>query len=510
MNHKQYIVAPFGDFASRAIRASLVRFLIGFVLVSLVLPTLGQGVVSGAANGAAENIADLAETKKWKRVEQLIESGASVNRPQPDRMTALHWAAFHGNEKIVDRLIAAGAKVGAVTEYQVSPLSLACQCNHTKAAKVLIAAKADVESKRLGGERPLMYAARAGNFEIAKALIDAGAQVDATESRGQTALMWAAAEGNVDVMKALVKAGADPVKRVGSGFNAWFFAAREGQTAAIEYLLSEGVEIDVAMDPSWNGSRQPRKGMTALMLAVESGHFELAIELIEKGAQVNDTRSGFSPLHVISWVRKTERGESPAGDPPPRGSGSINSLEFVRKIVELGAKVNLQLEKTKSRAKTKLSYQQATPFLMASARADVPLMKLLLELGADPKLKNADQCTALMAAAGVGVVAVGEEPGTVEEVSSAIELLIEKGLDVNAKDKNGETAMHGSAYRSYPEIAKLLWAHGADPKVWNQKNRHGWTPHRIAAGYRPGSFKPSPEMIAALDLALTKYPSRKE
>jgi ankyrin repeat protein len=125
-------------------------------------------------------------------------------------------------------------------------------------------------------------------------------------------------------------------------------------------------------------------------------------------------------------------------------------------------------------------------------------MKLLVELGADPLLPNSDGATPLMAAAGLGTLAPGEEAGTEEEVHDAVELALKLGNDINATDKNGETAMHGAAYKSAPKIVQLLADRGAKPEIWNRKNKWGWTPLDIAEGYRPGNFRPSAETVAAL------------
>jgi uncharacterized protein len=73
-----------------------------------------------------------------------------------------------------------------------------------------------------------------------------------------------------------------------------------------------------------------------------------------------------------------------------------------------------------------------------------------------------------------------------------------EGQIMDIVDKNGETAMHGAAYKSLPKVVELLADKGAKIEVWNQQNKYGWTPLSIASGYRVGNFKPSAETIAAL------------
>jgi ankyrin repeat protein len=234
-----------------------------------------------------------------------------------------------------------------------------------------------------------------------------------------------------------------------------------------------------------------------LLLAVENGHFELAVALLEAGADPNDQRSGFTALHAMTWVRKPNRGDGDDGAPPPIGSGKLDSLGFVEAIVKHGADVNARLKRGAS-GRGVLSRVGASPFLLAAATADVPLMKALVKLGADPLLTNATRSTPLMAAAGLGCLAPGEEAGTEDEALEAVALAIAMGGDVNAVDDNGETAMHGAAYKNFPRVVQLLADRGAKAEIWNRKNKYGWTPLSIAEGHRVGNFKPSPETLAVL------------
>jgi ankyrin repeat protein len=177
----------------------------------------------------------------------------------------------------------------------------------------------------------------------------------------------------------------------------------------------------------------------------------------------------------------------------------MSSLEFTRKLVGHGAAVNARLTSGKG-GPGLYNKRGATPFLMAAATADTTFMRLLVELGADSSLGNVDNCLPLMVASGIGVgsAAANETAGTEPEVLEAIQYLLSRGADVNAVDMNGETAMHGAAYKNLPNVVQFLADHGAKIEVWNRKNKYGWTPLQIAEGYRPGNFKPSAETIAAL------------
>ena len=80
----------------------------------------------------------------------------------------------------------------------------------------------------------------------------------------------------------------------------------------------------------------------------------------------------------------------------------------------------------------------------------------------------------------------------------ALQVALDLGADVNAVDRNGETAMHAAAYKNLPNVVKFLAAHGAKIDRWNRPDAFGWTPLAIAVGYRFGNFKPPPETEAAV------------
>jgi len=446
---------------------------------------------------ARAELADAVQQRDRAAIDRLLGANVDVNSPQVDGMTALHWAVYHDDLATAGRLLQAGADAGAQNRYGVAPLSLACTNGNTDIVSSLLAAGADPNTTLRGGETALMTAARTGRLGPVQLLIDRRAHVNAREVHGQTALMWAAAEGHVAVVQALVEAGADFVTPLKSGFTPYFFAVREGKQDVVRTLLKAGVDVNSVMLPTRTTGKRPQRGTSGLTLAVENGHFDLALLLLQRGADPNDQRSGFSPLHILTWVRKPNRGDGLDGDPPPRGSGRLTSLQMVRALIDHGADVNLRLKRGKS-GRGRLNRKGATPFLLGCKTADIALLQLLLELGADPRLGNVDRCTPLMAAAGIGTLAPGEEAGTETEAAQVVRLLLKLGADVNTVDKNGETAMHGAAYKSLPSVVRILAENGAKIDVWNQPNRYGWTPLRIAEGHRPGNFKPSFETIDAL------------
>lgn len=463
-----------------------------------LLPLAIVLTLGATAPAADAPLADVAERADWPRVRALLKDKADPNAAQPDGMTALHWAAYHDASDAAKLLLAGGANAKAENRYGVTPLSLACTNGNADLVRALLKAGADPDTALRGGETVLMTAARTGRAEAVKALLDAGTKVDAKDRKGQTAILWAAAEGYAGVVELLVKAGADPRQRLDSGFTPLLFAAREGRAEVVRALLKAGVDPnEVIQTKKPVGGYGARNGTSALTLAVENAHFELALELVAAGADPNDQRSGFTPLHTLTWVRKPNRGDDPDGQPPPTGSGKVTSLEFARKLAARGADVNRTVEKGTS-GRGKLSTTGATPLLLAAKTADLPYLKLLVELGADPLRPNKDGCTPLMAAAGIGCLAPDEEAGTEPEAIAAVEYLLSLGGDVNAVDKNGETAMHGAAYKSLPKVVELLAAKGAKVDVWNRKDRYGWTPLLISEGFRPGNFKPSAETVAAI------------
>jgi ankyrin repeat protein len=464
---------------------------------------LAAALAAGGGHALASDLRLVQAARQCDRasIRALLAAGANVNAAEPDGATALHWAAYEDDVETARLLIRGGADVKAANRYGMTPLSLACTNGNGPMVELLLEAGADPNTTLPGGETALMTAARTGSLAAVKALLARGADPHRKEPKfGQTALMWAAAEGHAGTVRALIAAGADFRVRTPLGFTAFLFAVREGRIEVARALLEAGADVNETVQPKPGPGikgtlgRGPRPGTSALVLAVTNAHYELASALLDAGADPNAAAAGFTALHAITHTRKPGGGDN---DPPPLGSGSMSSIELVRKLAAKGADLNARMTRKINFGLTSLNTLGATPFLLAAKTADAELMRVLAELGADPKIPNADQANAVIVAAGLGTRSPGEDAGTEEEVIEALQVALDLGLDINAVDANGETAMHGAAYKNLPGAVEFLARKGAKIEIWNRKNKQGWTPLRIAEGYRFGNFKPSQVTIDA-------------
>ena len=415
---------------------------------------------------------DAAKESDTAAVRSLLRQGADVDSAEPDGTTALHWAASRNDAEMVDLLVESGANVRATNRYGVTPLLLACNTGGVTVVERLLEGGADPNSALPEGETALMTAARAGKVDVVNLLATHGADVNAREDwHGQTALMWAAAEDHPTVMEALVDLGADVHARSDGGFTAVLFAARDGRIAATRALLGLGANVNDVLEPSReiiDGQRPNRPfsmaaaaGASALVLAVRNANYELAAYLLDQGADPNAAEQGWTALHQLQYTRRHTRSR---GLPPPELTGDLDSLGMASALLAHGADPNARQTKEISDGQRNiLNRLGATPFLLAAKHADAPMMELLATTGADPLLTTDEHTNALMAAAGVGIFALGESVGTNVEALEAVRMAYALGdYDVNATDDNGWTALHGAAVRGANNIVKLLVDKGAD------------------------------------------------
>ncbi len=451
---------------------------------------LAAGIVVAAAAASAQPprvpLIEAVKTGDAAAVRTLLDRGADVDAAEPDGTTALHWAVHNEDLDVAARLVEAGAEVDATTRYGVAPLALAATNGSPETLRMLLEAGADANRASGEGETPLMTVARTGVVPAVAVLLEHGAEVDAVEGwRGQTALMWTASQDNPGAAATLIAAGADLHARSAGGFTPLLFAAREGSLRALDGLLAAGADPDDTLP----------NGTSALGMAVYNAQYEIAARLLAAGADPDARGQGWTALHQVVWTRRPNLGRNP---PFPVPLGRLDGLDMVRILIAHGADPNLpQTAEPRDGNRNMLDRVGATPFLLAAKAVDVPMMRLLANLGADPSLTTANGATPMMAAAGVGIWKIGENPGTNDEALAAVELAWELGNDVNALDGNGDTALHGAIHRGADGIVRFLHDKGTDLDAVNET---GWTALSIAQGvFYPNTFNRHPHLVTLLE-----------
>jgi len=396
-------------------------------------------------------------------------AAAAPPSTQVEQTTPLHEAVHQKDAAKAAALVKAGADVNRVNRYGVTPLSLAAGNGDATITRLLLDAGADLrkaDAALTDGRTVLMLAARTGSVEAMALLVAHGADVNAVERRmGTTALMWAAAEDRGAAVRALAEAGADvnarskvtayphtPPGVIGDpleeGYSyvgqtvlprgrwtALMYAARQGSMNAARALADAGADLN-AIDPD---------GTPALTFAIINGHYDIARLLAERGANVNVAdRTGATPLYAAVDMHTLASSFGRPDLTPPVVDGSVDA---VRMLLAHGADPN--------------------------ARLKGRVLKRVYNAG-DPRL--AEGATALMRAAKNADVTL-------------MRLLIDAGADVNAVNVAGETAVHYAA--SSPAAIRLLAEHGAALEIATAR---GLTPLQTALSGR----EPNAEAVALL------------
>jgi ankyrin repeat protein len=302
--------------------------------------------------------------------------------------------------------------------------------------------------------------------------------------------MWAVAERHSAVVRVLIEGGADVRARTAvrprrvnterggfngatatdiekGGYSPLLFAAQQGDLESIELLIAAGADVD----------EKAPEGTSALVVAAHSGHGAAARLLLDKGADPAAAGAGYTALHAailhgdVDLVQALlARGVSP-------NAPLVKATPLRRNSADYGFEANLV---------------GATPFWLAARFLEPPIMRALLAKGADPSFVMNDGTTALAAAIQARrTVEPGFAADPIRDESLALEaaqITIANGADVNAADKDGDTALHAAVQRRLNSVVQLLVEKGASLDAKNQK---GQTPLAIAAA-AGGPNQPNP------------------
>jgi uncharacterized protein len=462
---------------------------IGFAIAWLM-------AIATTAVAADLRLVDAVRNQDPQQIRTLLNQKVDVNARSGDGSTALLWAAHWNDLETGGVLIRAGADSNAANDFRMTPLSEACTNGSAVFVDLLLKAGANPNTPVATGVPPIMTCARSGNVEAVKRLIAGDANVNAKEpSQNQTALMWAAAQHHPDVVQTLIEAKADLYARTKSGFTALHFAAREGDIESARLLLAAGMNVNARSQPdvvpsASGGDELTRRataatisqGATPLLVATMRAQVPVALFLLENGANPNLAEAGLTPLHwaAATWENGTANPVYGFEEPMAGISDRRAKLQLVRALLAHGANPNARMTKPKpSFAGGYTDAVGATPFLLASSVADVEIMRILLEAGADPKLMTATNTTALMAATALNHP-VGESAVTEQQAIEAVKFLLDLGLSAGGVTTLNENALFGPAYRGWNTLLEMLIEKGAEVNVVSTA---GVTPWLAASGY---------------------------
>jgi len=471
-------------------------------------------VASLSAGPRESSLSEAIQAGDRQAIQKLLKDPAAVKATEADGTTPLHWAVRADDIETSKALLNAGANASAANRYGVTPLSLAAVNGNAALIEALLAAGASANTVVSKGQTVLMTAARTGNPAAARVLIEHGADVNAHESQlGETALMWAASENQAEVVTLLASRGADinarsstiqfPKDRFGlegvltilphGNWTPLMYAARDGGVDAARALAKAGAEVN-ATDPD---------GTTALILAIMNAHYDTANAILEAGADPNITdKAGMAALYAA--VDMSSLGEV-YGMPPRKVNDTLKPTDVMSRLIAKGAIVDALLKSpTLQRNHTPGEGQLGagtTPLMRAARNGDFAAMQILLAAGADPTLKQPRGTTALMMASGLGrgLGVFAKDYGTEADLRQAVELLVERNVDVNASTDDGITAIHLAAQGGLDSIVRVLAKAGARLDV---KDKRGRTPVDMAMGVggrgRAGGPPPVYERTAKL------------
>ncbi|MBN2446205.1 MAG: ankyrin repeat domain-containing protein, partial [Phycisphaerae bacterium] len=373
---------------------------------------------------------------------------------------AIHDAAGDGDLAKVKEIVGADPEAVSLRDgSRMTALHWAVLRGRTEIVSFLLDAGAEVDARERNGFTPLHWAAQRGHREMVVALLDHGADVTAKDSYGdETPPDMAAWANQKDTAELLLLHGAklsiftaaslgktEDVKRflaedpglvhatMKQGGSPLHWAARGG-AEVVELLLARGADPNAA----------DRQGNTPLHFAADSGRADAAIVLLKAGADVNARGSSrWTPLLMAARQGRTAVAEV---------------------LVKAGARL------------TTGGDGGATPLWWAATWGHPETVAFLIDSGA----KLADEPGILHAAA---------EQGKGE----VVEVLLEKGADIDALDEKGRTALQAAAAAGQDEVVRLLLAKGATVDIFAAS--------LLGMAERVGELlKENPDLVAAARL----------
>jgi N-acyl-D-amino-acid deacylase len=271
--------------------------------------------------------------------------------------------------------------------------------------KALLRSGANANATDPDGTPALMAATLYAGANSVELLLDAHANPNAANAAGATALMWAVPDAAK--VKLLLTHGADVNARSTSlQRTPLLIAARyPGSSPVLKLLLDKGADVHA----------KDKSGASALGLAATYADVEVVRFLVEHGSDVNEFAGGVFGGAVGVFTR--------------------HHLPTIEYLLSKGAKMD------------------SAALAMAAAWLEPQVIEKWIAMGADVNATyRGYNRTALITAA------ASEAAGP-----ATLQLLLEKGANVNAEDTDGERALDWAMYRRDQARIDVLERHGAKP-----------------------------------------------
>ncbi|HSG47673.1 MAG TPA: ankyrin repeat domain-containing protein [Longimicrobiales bacterium] len=434
------------------------------------------------AGGPDSPVADAAARGDAQAVAALIRDGADVNAAQGDGMTALHWAARHGDAALAAALLEAGATTGPTTRLGgYTPLHMAAELGFAPVVRRLLDGGADVATQTSTGVAAIHFAAGSGDVETVRALLDAGAQVDVPDAVVlRTPLMFATARNRLEVMALLLERGADVAART----RVVDFAERAARDREDERARTERMKVEREAALRAAGAWREEEPAPARVVVNPD---DPDIRVAPAAPQEPEPEPAGTAAAPDS-TREEEREE-----PVPLSYEQLVGSQGGMSALHLAARDGLH-----DAARLLLAHgadldeptggDRSTPIVVALINGNYDLALEFLAAGADPNLATEDGVAPLYAVLGNrwAPKALYPQPTAYQQQESdylqVMEALLEAGADPNVRvgshiwyssfnfdllgvDFTGATPFWRAAYATDVDAMRLLVAHGADPDI---------------------------------------------
>lgn len=367
----------------------------------------------------------------------LDQPGNPVNKSTHDNRIYLHWAAYRGNVEMVQYLIAKGSDINNEDSHGTTPADFAAMSGQTNPALYEAFFKAGLNPKKKykdGANLLLLVIPFDKDLTAAEYFTTKGLSLKDVDHDGNTAFNYAARTGNIALLKKLLE------KKVKYTDNALLIATQGSRRETTSLDAYKYLVEDVKINPTVTN----KSGENVLhFLATKPNQKEIISYFLAKGADANKlNKDGNTPFMIAAGARE---------------NGALELL--------LPSAKNINLQNTKGESALTLAVKTGTPENVA----------LLLNKGADVNVtdKDGNNLGVYLIQSFRPEASKGQNP-----LEAKIKLLQDKGLNLANAQKDGNTLYHLAVVKNDLNLLKKLAPLNIDV---NAKNKDGMTALHKAA-----------------------------